>query len=109
MSSLKQFKRWLSKRFHKTPEKPAIKTYHTELKSKPKVPKPAVRSRYKPAFTCGFRGWPRTFRPLGSIPAPTLDQVRRLEQEAGQKLKVMDGKVYYRNDKPFPGYPAATK
>jgi hypothetical protein len=47
--------------------------------------------RYKPAFTMGFRGFPKTYKPCGSVPAPTIDQVRHIERKYGQRLHVKSG------------------
>lgn len=58
--------------------------------------KPPRSTTYKPAFTCGFRGLPRTLKPLGSIPAPTIDQVRKLERAYMCKLTVKRGVIYFR-------------
>lgn len=54
--------------------------------------------RYKPAFSCGYRGWPKTSTPPGSIPAPTIDQVRHLERKYGQKIHVKLGVMYFATD-----------
>jgi hypothetical protein len=56
---------------------------------------------FKPAFTCGFRGWPRTMTRPGSIPAPTIDQVRRLERAYMCKLHVKQGLIYFTDGTPF--------
>jgi len=63
--------------------------------------KPGKRKKffkYKPAFTCGFRGFPRTEIPLGITPAPTIDQVRRLERKYKTKLIVKLGLIYFKKD-----------
>ena len=51
--------------------------------------------RYKPAFTMGFRGFPKTYKPCGSVPAPTMDQVRKLERASMPKLHVKAGGLLY--------------
>lgn len=51
---------------------------------------------YKPAFTCGFRGFPRMSYPPGMTPAPTLDQVRRLERKYSTKLVVHRGLIFFK-------------
>jgi len=53
---------------------------------------------YKPAFSCGFRGFPRTMTRPGSVTAPTLDQVRHIERNCGQKLHVKSGLLYFKSD-----------
>jgi len=59
--------------------------------------------KYKPAFSVGFRGWPRTFHPTGHVPAFTLDHVRALERAFQCRLWVKPGKrlVYRGTDTPF--------
>lgn len=54
--------------------------------------------RYKPAFSCGYRGWPKTETPLGSVPAPTLDQVRNRERKYGQRIHVKRGIMFFKTD-----------
>ena len=54
--------------------------------------------RYKPAFTMGFRGFPKTYKPCGSVPAPTMDQVRRIERAYMTKLHVKLGLLYFKED-----------
>jgi len=44
--------------------------------------------RYKPAFTMGFRGFPKTESPCGTVKAPTQNQVRRLERKYETRLHV---------------------
>lgn len=51
---------------------------------------------YKPAFTCGFRGFARRMKPPGSVPAPTIDQVRRLERTYACKIIVKAGWMYFK-------------
>lgn len=64
--------------------------------------KAARPQRYKPAFSCGFRGFPKTHTPIGSVPAPTIDQVRKLERTFMCRLVVKQGLIYFREDgKPF--------
>lgn len=58
--------------------------------------RPPRSETYKPAFTCGFRGAPRTMKPLGSIPAPTIDQVRNLERAYMCRLHVRNGLMYFK-------------
>ena len=48
---------------------------------------------YKSA-TCGF---PRSSQPCGSIPAPTLDQVRHIERRIGRRLIVRLGLLHYKD------------
>ena len=54
--------------------------------------------RYKPAFSCGYRGWPKTTTPCGSIPAPTMDQVRDRERYFGLKIHVKNGLMFFASD-----------
>jgi len=53
---------------------------------------------YKPAFTCGYRGAPRMSTPCGSIPAPTIDQVRDRERKYGQRIHVKRGLMFFKSD-----------
>lgn len=53
---------------------------------------------HKPASSYGFRGSPRTAVPCGSIPAPTIDQVRRIEQAYMIKIDVHHGIMYFKNE-----------
>lgn len=55
---------------------------------------------FKPAFSVGFRGWPRTLEHTRQ-PAPTIDQVRNLEQKYGEKLIVAKGLVWFKDKVPF--------
>lgn len=59
--------------------------------------KPPRSTTYKPAFTCGFRGFPRTLKPLGSISAPTIDQVRNIERAYLCKIHVRNGLMYFKD------------
>lgn len=43
-------------------------------------------------------GFPRSTIACGSIPAPTMDQVRRIERKYGQRLKVMRGLLFFKCD-----------
>jgi hypothetical protein len=52
--------------------------------------------RYKPASSSGFRGAPRTSVPCGSVPAPTIDQVRKIELKYGQRLQVRHGLMFFK-------------
>ena len=56
-------------------------------------------TRYKPAFSMGFRGNSKSthLRP-GSVPAPTIDQVRKRERKYGQKLHVARGLMFFASD-----------
>ena len=64
--------------------------------------RPPRSATYKPAASYGFRGAPRTLTPLGSTPAPTIDQVRNLERAYLCKIHVRQGIMYFRNeDIPF--------
>jgi hypothetical protein len=62
-----------------------------------KVRKTHTAPRYKPFFTTGFRGFPKSFIPIGVIPAPTLDQVRWYEREYKVKLQVKLGKMFHKH------------
>lgn len=63
--------------------------------------KPARSTTYKPAFSMGFRGAARTMTPPGNIPAPTIDQVRKLEQAYMCRLDVKHGLIYFKDGTPF--------
>lgn len=54
--------------------------------------------RYKPCFSIGHRGWPKSEMAPGQAPAPTIDQVRRKEQKYGQKLHVKNGLMFFASD-----------
>ena len=54
--------------------------------------------RYKPLFTCGFRGFPKTYTPIGQARAPTIDEVRTLERSYMCRLDVKQGLIYFRED-----------
>jgi hypothetical protein len=54
--------------------------------------------RYKRASSAGYRGFPKSEVPLGSIPAPTIDQVRRIERRYGQRLHVKGGLLFFKSD-----------
>ena len=58
--------------------------------------RPPRSATYKPASSCGWRGAPRKMEPTGRIPAPTIDQVRRLERAYMCKLTVKQGMIYFR-------------
>jgi hypothetical protein len=66
------------------------------LNEKAKEETDEIRKKYKPAFSMGFRGFPRTETPLGRTPAPTIDQVRELEKKYKVKLIVKEGLVYFK-------------
>jgi hypothetical protein len=55
-------------------------------------------TKYKPASSYGFRGSPRSSTRCGSVPAPTLDQVRKLEQAYMLRLIVKTGIIYFKSD-----------
>ena len=42
-------------------------------------------------------GFPRSSQPCGSVPAPTLDQVRRKERLCGRRLIVKRGLMHYKD------------
>lgn len=52
---------------------------------------------YKPAFSMGFRGAPRTTKPTGMTPAPTIDQVRNIERAYLCRIHVKNGVMYFKN------------
>lgn len=51
--------------------------------------------RYKPAFSMGYRGFPKSTERPGRIPAPTIDQVRHRERKYGQRIHVKQGGIMY--------------
>jgi hypothetical protein len=58
-----------------------------------------IRSRNMgPMFKSATSGFPRTSVPCGSIPAPTIDQVRARERKYGQKIWVKLGLMYFASD-----------
>lgn len=64
-----------------------------------KLMKKAMRGpTHKAAFSMGYRGTPRLDRPPGSVPAPTIDQVRRREIKYGQKIHVKNGLMFFASD-----------
>lgn len=60
--------------------------------------KNSTKTSYKPAFSIGFRGKPRTYSNPSGIPAPTLDQVRRREREFRTRIVVKKGLMYFKSD-----------
>ena len=66
-------------------------------------PQGRVRSRrarrpgptlYKSAVS----GFPRSSQRCGSVPAPTMDQVRKIERTYGQRLDVKAGLMYFKGE-----------
>lgn len=55
-------------------------------------------SRFKSAFSIGFRGWPKTYMRKGAMPAPTIDQVRDRERKYGQRIHVKRGLMFFASD-----------
>jgi hypothetical protein len=74
-----------------------VHEYPPEPLPEPKHRRIAKPRRYKRAFTCGYRGWPRSHTPPGLWPAPTIDQVRFLERSMGVRLHVKAGDIYIRD------------
>jgi hypothetical protein len=64
-----------------------------KLRAAQRVPRSET---HKPAFSMGYRGAPRKMTPNGNIPAPTIDQVRKLERAYMCKLSVKRGVMYFR-------------
>lgn len=54
--------------------------------------------RFKPAFSMGYRGNPKTETRPGSTPAPTIDQVRNRERKYGQRIHVRNGLMFFAAD-----------
>lgn len=54
--------------------------------------------RYRPAFTMGYRGLPKTYVRPGAMAAPTIDQVRDRERKYGQRIHVKQGLMFFAND-----------
>jgi hypothetical protein len=54
--------------------------------------------RYKPAFSMGFRGATKSSTPIGTLPAPTIDQVRNHERKYGQRIHVKNGLMFFAFD-----------
>lgn len=54
--------------------------------------------RFKPASSVGFRGMPKTYSRPGSVPAPTIDQVRHRERKYGQRIHVKNGLMFFASD-----------
>jgi hypothetical protein len=54
--------------------------------------------RFKPAFSMGHRGFPKTMNRPGSVPAPTIDQVRHAERKYGQRIHVKRGVMFFKSD-----------
>jgi hypothetical protein len=54
--------------------------------------------RYKRAFSMGYRGFPKQTTRLGSIPAPTQDQVRATERKYGRRIHVKNGLMYFKTE-----------
>lgn len=58
----------------------------------------ARMGRYEFKYKSATSGFPRSTKPCGSIPAPTLDQVRRLERAYMTRLHVKLGLLYFKSD-----------
>lgn len=54
--------------------------------------------RYKPAFSMGHRGFPKTLRRPGHKAAPTIDEVRHRERKYGQKIHIKEGLMFFASD-----------
>lgn len=65
--------------------------------------------RYKPCFSMGYRGYPKSLTPRGLVPAPTIDQVRFLEREYGHRLMVRYGTIRFRDGSLFSPEAAAKR
>jgi hypothetical protein len=70
--------------------------------AKPSISKKQLKrlrpSRYKSAFSMGFRGTPKTYVRRGAMPAPTIDQVRDRERKYGQRIHVKQGLMFFAKD-----------
>ena len=55
-------------------------------------------TRYRPAFSMGYRGFAKTEKPCGTVPAPTIDQVRARERKYGQRIGVRNGIMFFLSD-----------
>lgn len=71
----------------------------TIMTAKKEAAKPLGRT--KPFFSMGHRGFAKTPLPIGRIPAPTLDQVRKIERQIKRKLHVKFGALYEKDGKPY--------
>lgn len=58
------------------------------------------KDTFKPRASHGFRGLPRTLK-QHFVPAPTIDQVRKLERTYMCRLIVKGGLIYFRDGTPF--------
>lgn len=56
-----------------------------------------VRKLASNLYKSATSGFPRTSQPCGSIPAPTMDQVRRIERRIGRRLIVRLGLLHYKD------------
>jgi len=54
--------------------------------------------RYRPAFSMGYRGAPKTYQRIGATPAPTIDQVRDRERKYSQRIHVKNGLMFFKSD-----------
>jgi hypothetical protein len=77
----------------------------------PHMPKSVLKKmrppRYKPAFSMGHRGFPKGYKPCGTVPAPTIDQVRKRERAYMTKIHVKQGLMYFAEDGAMFTIPAA--
>ena len=49
-------------------------------------------------YKSAVSGFPRSSQRCGSVPAPTMDQVRKIEREYGQRLRVFQGVMFFKED-----------
>lgn len=84
----------LLQRFNSSANVEQAQQYAKAIRTMSRPPRSAT---YKPAFSMGYRGARRSMNPLGRIPAPRIDEVRKLERAYLCKLIVKKGLLYFRN------------
>lgn len=90
-------KNLLSKFSNKSEDLSAFQGRIRALRDARKAPR---SSTFKPKSSCGHRGAPRYVKDRFA-PAPTIDEVRRLERAYFCKLHVKMGLIYFRDGVPF--------
>ena len=57
-----------------------------------------VKNLGRPMYKSATSGFPRSSKPCGSVPAPTLDQVRNIERAYMIKIDVRGGLMYFKHE-----------
>jgi len=57
-----------------------------------------IKNLGRPMYKSATSGFPRSSKPCGSVPAPTLDEVRWLERAFMCRIDVRGGLMYFRHE-----------